>query len=514
MRLRQVDPRAGRSGGGAEPAPSQGAGPARGRALRRWVSLSAVLWTLALAALLLQLVVYLAHAATILAYPFDIDQGEGYDVNAAWLLRQGRPIYTDNAAFPYYSSNYPPLYALAVAGAMEIWGRSLLAGRAVSLAATLLLALLIFLAARVRSNGAGGVVAAGVFFLSNYVYHVTPLARVNALTALLAFAGVWCLTRPARGRAIAGALLLLAALFTKPTAVDAVAAGLLGVWAARRSLAVLVGGVIAGGVLVIGTALEFSTRGAFSLNVLLGNVNPFLPGQLRDYLANFALLHAVPLLLAGAAVLMAGLRGRLDALHWFLLTGGVAALGVGKWGAGESYFLSAIVASSVLAGNIAGRLVARGGAVSAGVAALLLLQCLISAHGFVSRLVPALPDRGLQAAALAAEPTPADLERGYGIVTLLRSQELPSLVEDPGFVLVAGREVVGNATHLRNLHQAGLWSADPLVADLAARRYHTVVLDAELYPEPVLAAIGRYYFLYERVTVYRATQQIFLRGGT
>jgi hypothetical protein len=88
------------------------------------------------------------------------------------------------------------------------------------------------------------------------------------------------------------------------------------------------------------------------------------------------------------------------------------------------------------------------------------------------------------------------------------------LSEDPGFTLAAGKEIVGNATHLRNLYQAGLWQPEPLVTDLAARRYHTVVLDAELYPEPVLSAIGRNYFLYDTVMVYQATQKVFLPGAS
>jgi hypothetical protein len=39
-----------------------------------------------------------------------------------------------------------------------------------------------------------------------------------------------------------------------------------------------------------------------------------------------------------------------------------------------------------------------------------------------------------------------------------------------------------------------------------------VVLDAELYPEPVLAAIGQSYFLDRKVRVNGATYQVFLPG--
>src|SRR2546430_10566232 len=102
-------------------------------------------------------------------------------------------------------------------------------------------------------------------------------------------------------------------------------------------------------------------------------------------------------------------------MHLYLITGLLMALGVAKWGAGESYFLAAIVASSVLTGRLCDELIASRRAVSDVLPVVLLAQCLISAHGELSRLVPALPDRGLQASALAPEPTLDDLERGQGI---------------------------------------------------------------------------------------------------
>src|SRR5215210_3671627 len=71
----------------------------------------ATLWALATLALIFYLLVYVSHTANLTAYPYDLDQGEAYDVNSGWLLAQGRPIYTDNQQYPYYSSNYPPIYS-------------------------------------------------------------------------------------------------------------------------------------------------------------------------------------------------------------------------------------------------------------------------------------------------------------------------------------------------------------------------------------------------------------------
>jgi hypothetical protein len=473
-----------------------------------------LLWAFALVALFGQVVVYLAHAAVVVPYPFDLDQGEGYDLNSGWLLAQGRPIYTDNSVYPYYSSNYPPLYALVVAAGIWIWGPSLAVGRAVSLAATLGLGLLIFLAGRGRAGSAGGLVAAGLFFLSNYVYHTTLLARVNALTALLALGGVLLLDGRSRWRLVLGLACLLGALFSKPTAIDALLAGLaaLALRSPRRGLLGALVVLVVGGGLAL--ALEVASRGAFSLNVLLGNVNPFSPDQLGAYLRNFALLHGALLGLAVVGLATAVRAKQLDGTTLFFLSGLLMALGVGKWGAGESYFLSAIAAGALLAGRAASGLIRRRGLASGLAAVVVLVQCAISAHGAVSARLGWLPDRGLQAAALAADPVLGDLERGHSIVSRLREVGGPNLLEEPGFGIALGQEVVGNATHLRNLYQAGLWDPARLVADLTARRYHTVVLHAELYPEPVLVAIGAHYFLYDTVDVYGAAQQVFLPGAS
>src|SRR3954468_4712535 len=66
----------------------------------------AAAWALALGLLFFYVLVYVGHTAELAAYPYDVDQGEGYDINSGWLIAQGRPIYTDNEQFPYYSSNY------------------------------------------------------------------------------------------------------------------------------------------------------------------------------------------------------------------------------------------------------------------------------------------------------------------------------------------------------------------------------------------------------------------------
>jgi hypothetical protein len=264
------------------------------------------------------------------------------------------------------------------------------------------------------------------------------------------------------------------------------------------------------------------TRGAFWLNVVAGNANPFDGAQLAAYLSNFSVLHCVLLALALAEAVRL-VRQR----HWspwlvYLPVAGLASLSVGKWGAGESYFLSAIAAMCVLSGAWIGRVLAEPGwgtlsrswsVRKLGLGVALLVQCLLLAHAGLSATVSWLPDRGPQGAMLGQAPTLAATLAGEQIVAAIRRAPGPALAEDPSFAVVAGQPIVGNATQLHNLYLAGLWDPTPLVAELRAHRYGIVVLDAELYPEPVLSAIGQNYFLERTVQVNGATYHLFVPGG-
>jgi hypothetical protein len=142
----------------------------------------------------------------------------------------------------------------------------------------------------------------------------------------------------------------------------------------------------------------------------------------------------------------------------------------------------------------------------------LFIQGLLLSHAGLSSILPWLSDRGPQAAFLGRAPSLEDREAGQLIATEIRALPGLALSEDPSFAVVAGKPVVGNATHLRNLYQAGLWDPTQMVNDLRSHRYALVILDAELYPEPVLAAIGQFYFLDRSVRVSGATYHLYLPG--
>ncbi|MBI2755295.1 MAG: hypothetical protein HYX52_01155 [Chloroflexi bacterium] len=463
--------------------------------------------------------VYLQHALALVLFPYDWDQGEGYDAWSAWLIDRGQWPYSGNQAFPYYSSNYPPLWSYVVSIVMAWAGPGLASGRAVSTIAAVGCAAVAGSAVWFQTRTAwAGLGAAGLVFASPYVFHTTPLARVNALTVLFALLGVWAFERPTNRRLAWGTLALLLALFTKQTAADAAVACLGFVLLTRPRAGLAVSIVLGAAGFSLLAAFNVLTGGAFWLNVVSGNANPFEARQLFDYAVNFALIHPLPLALAAWEAASAMRRRAWDPWTLYFLASGVAALGVAKLGAGESYFLGFVASGAVLASRRLVRLLAsppitRGRPVWA-VAALLLVagQAVLYAHGPLA-LGGVLVDRGLQAPLLGRTPTAKDRQAGDAIVAAIRRLPGPALSEDPSFAVVAGRPVVANTTHLRNLYDAGLWDPTPLVADLQAKRYDTVVLNAQLYPQPVLDAIGRHYYLAQTVQLNGFTYQVFYPGA-
>jgi hypothetical protein len=488
--------------------------------------------------------VYLIHSSALVQFPFDFDQGEGYDVNSAWLLSQGQSIYASPDSYPFYSSNYPPLFSLLLAPIVGFFGPQLAAGRLLSIAATAGTALLIaFVVRRETGLRLPAMVAALLFLASPYVYHVTPLARVNALMLFLALAGVYAVGYAAeRGRVaghralILGGILLLAALFTKQLSLDAAGAALLFLalrdW--RRSVALGAAILAAGGGLYL--ALDLWTGGGFSLNIFWANANPFKLEQAVAYFRNFWETH--PLIVLGgvgysvARFLKWGPLG-IPVYSFYFFAALVVAVGTGKWGAGESYFLGAIAAGCILVGyslgwveetltaaraslandgNVAWRAAAAGAVLLVGTLLIFGVHLRQSWHGPWTWPEWGAFDRGVQASVLGRSPSAEDIAAGERIAVYLRSTPGDVLAEESAFALVVGRPVLGNATQQRNLHEAGRHDPAALVRALESGEIGVVVLNAQQYPPPVLAAIGQNCYLVDVVEMNRFRYLVLLSG--
>lgn len=469
----------------------------------------------ALALLALYAVFYLQFAAQLIAYPFDVDQGEGYDAWSGWLLDRGQLPYTPNTAFPYYSSSYPPVWSYLVSLPMAWLGPGLAPARAVSALAALLAAVVVGTAARQRGASAvAGILALLLFLGSPYVFHTTPLARVNGTALLFSVLALRAFEVPTRRRVWLGSVALLVALFTKPTAVDAAVAGLGAVLLRAPARGLVASAALAAAGLGVFALLTWGTGGAFWLNVVQAKVAiPSEPERLAAYALNLIETHGILLVLAASEAVRAARRG--DWSPWVLFfpaTLALALLSVAKAGSGESYYLGTAAAASVLAATALVRWLESRSRWTLPLAGALLAQALLFSHGPLSQAVSWLPDRGLQADVLGRAPTAEMARAGAEVVALLRAASSPVLAEDPSFAVQAGKPVVGNAAHLHDLYRGGLYDPSALVSDVEARRFGAVVLDAQQYPGPVLEAIGRSYYLARVVETTGARYQVFLPG--
>ena len=126
------------------------------------------------------LIVYVVYAVNLFHWPFDYDQGEGFELYDAILYSQGEWPYRDNSTYPYYASNYPPLFHLLIIPLLPVLGQRVIAGRLVSFAATLVTGGAIFAVVRRKVGGWLIPIISGLGFLaSNYVYQIGPLCRMH-----------------------------------------------------------------------------------------------------------------------------------------------------------------------------------------------------------------------------------------------------------------------------------------------------------------------------------------------
>ncbi len=487
----------------------------------------------AFALLSLCLVTYVQHASALLAFPFEIDGGEGFDVYGAVVLLHGGELYGDPTRFPFFALNYPPVYALAAAPLVALMGPVLSAGRIVSVAAALATAVCIGLAVSVRPSAAEespqvlpprpagegssqfpwaplfpSVLAALSFLASAYVLHVTPLARVTSLMVCLGVAGLVCLERgverrTSEARWIAlGLGLLLAGVYTKPVGLDAAAAGVLYLLVRRPAgWALNIAGFVGVGLALHGL-LQFASSGRYGEAVFTSNVYPWDFDQALGATRNFLETHG-PLLGVAGLGLWAHARSRWPTVWvFYLLAGGVTALSVGRWGAGESYFFPVIIAACVLAGRaVAWGLPRDSRSYSLGMAGLGLFALTGSAGPWpLHQLVPRW-DRGFQAQTLSQEPAAAEWAAGNEVVAFVKGAGGPVFSEVAGFVLLAGGQVTGNPMLVKGLDAHEGYDSTRLAAALKDGSFKGVILLGEWYPQEVLQAIGENFQTVRRIAV-------------
>ena len=98
-------------------------------------------------------------------------------------------------------------------------------------------------------------------------------------------------------------------------------------------------------------------------------------------------------------------------------------------------------------------------------------------------------------------PSPEDYEGGRQIVDRIRNTEGLVLTEDAAFYFHSGREVIGNAVHLKNLWENGLYDSTDLVTMIERHEFGLIILRAGLFPVPVMIAVDTNYAFRDSISM-------------
>jgi hypothetical protein len=300
--------------------------------------------------------------------------------------------------------------------------------------------------------------------------------------------------------------------------------------------------------------IDAGTGGQWWLNAVLANVNLYIPGQARDLYIQWFGLHGALIIPAGLLLLYEFYFSRISVYGVWFVCAVASGLLAGKWGAGDSYFATAIAATCVMSGIFLGRALTGGWRFEQNyiadwarrfaparswwkregwreglrllVPAAYLLYALAVVHMPTEGAIfdPLSRALGLHAntrydfydsagwvmgyATIGHSPTDADIEAGRRIAAYFDATDKPIMSEEAGFALAAGEQVITNPTQLRNLWANNSWDDqgrmvydlyDPsdLVEMIRDQAFGYVIYRAQFYPQPVLDAVAEAYITKE-----------------
>ncbi|MFN8379183.1 MAG: hypothetical protein U0452_10985, partial [Anaerolineae bacterium] len=514
----------------------------------RWLTRAfRVLMILAIGLLALHTVIYTLYAVNLIQFPFDYDQGEGFELVDTILFSQGQWPYRDTNVFPFYSSNYPPVYHLMAAPFVWLFGPDYWYGRLIGYLGTLIAAAAIGLAVFREGRVRWIAVAAGLAFLaSNTVYHIGPLFRQHMTMVMFEVLAVVVLanvneiadTAKRRRTLLIGMILLLCAGYTKQLAIATAVAVFVFLFIRnpRRAIVWGIGFTLVGGGIFLW--MNWATSSQWWLQTIAANVNPYIVDQTTGLFRLWFSLHGFLIVPAAILAVFELYFTRLSIYVVWLLAATANSLLSGKWGAGDSYFATAIAAVCITSGIFFSHWV-RGDwrAVNNAYTRLLappLLKIRPALIGVACFLVPLAylgygaatvkmpttgPVFGPLATALGLHAnadndfydsagriaggyadighftTPEDVAAGWRIVERVRDAEGPVLSEEAAFTLRAGKEVITNPTQLLNLDLNGRFDSTELVRMIEDHEFGLVILRASFYPPAVMDVIEANYTL-------------------
>jgi 4-amino-4-deoxy-L-arabinose transferase-like glycosyltransferase len=536
--------------------------------MNRLTFLQRTLFALAILLLAGYFIVYVVYAIELMRFPFDYDQGEGFELVDTIMFSHGDWPYGNNETYPFYASNYPPLFHVILVPFVWLFGPAYWYGRLVGFVGTLITASVIGYTVLREGHDRKLAILSGLAFLaSNYIYHIGPLFRQHMTMVMFEALSVVILAhvsevenpRYRRRTMIIGLLLLLAAGYTKQLALATVIAVFVFLFIRNPRWSIVWGVIFGAAAGALFLWINMATDGEWWANIIAANVNTYMSQQFVDLFKQWFRLHSVLIVMAGllAAYELYFTRLSIYSIWWVLAVANSALSG--KWGAGDSYFATAIAATCILSGIFAARALQGDWQFSGNpftrrfnrliAAGNVYRKPMLAAVGFIIPIlylfygitVLHLPTKGAVfgplANALGLEssygdryafydsagwvpgyatighlPTQLDIDRGWQIVDILRDTDQPDMSEEAAFSLHADQDVITNPTQLKNLYENDMYDPANLIAAIQAHDFGVIVFRAQFYPPPVLEAVYEAYYPSETIVMNGFNYEIWRPG--
>jgi 4-amino-4-deoxy-L-arabinose transferase-like glycosyltransferase len=367
-------------------------------------------------------------------------------------------------------SNYPPLFPLAQAPFVWLFGPAFWYGRLISLISAAVVALFVGLTLHALTRDRlAAVTGALIFPAMPYVVRWSSLARVDLLGLALSWAGLFALARwpHKRWSVVAAGLLLVAAVYTRQTyalaAPLAAFVWLLALGQQRRALELA--GVAGGAGLILFGILNVLTGGGLFLNTVIANLNDFR--WERVSLNALGALLACPLLLLGALVFLLFAPRKSNRSWWlvapYLAASVPSALLVGKVGSDVNYLLELSAALGLAMGAVIAWQRKRP---RVRTLLIVLLAAQVLALGQSSRVAS-----GLQDYVIEQRDEVGRLSR------IVAEAKGPVLADDyMGLLPLNGRRIYLQPFEMTQLARDGAWDQSPLVRAIEEERFPVIMM--------------------------------------
>ncbi len=401
-------------------------------------------------------------------FPYALDYGDGMILDQAWLIAEGRNIYSPAPASPpYLIPSYPPLFMAIQAPLTRWFGLSFLYGRLISELSAVATAVFVGLVAAQfagrRAGALAGLTLLAIPFFNGWAHAV----RVDMFAIALAWgamAAILCIRRHAIGAAVS-IVLMLAAAFTRQT-VWVPASAAIGVHLLMdrryRLLAIYFVTVVTSG-LIVGALLQQAT-GGFWFAVIHSNVFPLEWAQWN--LQSRELARQVPALLTITVVaVIVGARRRerwAPFLAAYLAASVPSVLGAARIGSNVNYSLELGVGCALAAAFAWSAAERVPGDRQSYWRATLTLALAVQALWWIRINHP------------YRVSVPRYLHETFKVI----AAEPGAILADSamGMLPLTGHHIWMEPFKMSQLAQAGLWNEAPVLEDLRSQRFALIVV--------------------------------------